>query len=73
VAAIKTADRLRLFINGELVKETLIPASMKFDLNSELPIKIGFGPNDYFNGRMREVRLYNRALNRGEIKALSAK
>ncbi len=73
VAAIKTADYLRLFVNGQLVKETPIPASMKFDLNSELPIKIGFGPNDYFNGRMRELRLYNKSLNDGEVKKLAAK
>lgn len=73
VAAIKTADRLKLFINGKSVNETKIPGSMKFNLNSESPIKIGFGPNDYFNGRMRELRLYNRALNNQEIKALSAK
>lgn len=71
IAAIKTADRLQLFINGKLVNETKIPTSIKFNLNSELPIKIGFGANDYFNGHMREIRLYNRALSNKEIKDLS--
>lgn len=73
VAAIKTADRLRLYLNGNLVNETHIPASMNFNLNSQSPIKIGFGPNDYFNGHMREIRLYNRALNNREIRELSVK
>lgn len=73
VAAVKTADYLKLFINGKLVSETKIPDSMRFNLNSELPIKIGFGPNDYFNGRMRAIRLYNRALDGSEIAKLSAK
>ena len=73
VAATKTSDHLKLFINGNLISETQIPDSMKFNLNGELPIKIGFGSNDYFNGRMRDLRLYNRALNNDEIKELSAK
>ena len=73
VAAIKTTDLLKLYVNGKMVTETKIPASMKFNLNSESPIKIGFGPNDYFYGRMREVRLYNRELNSREIKELSVR
>jgi hypothetical protein len=73
VAAIKTADRLKLYINGKLVNETKIPNSMKFNLNNESPIKIGFGSNDYFYGRIHELRLYNRALSNQEIRALSAK
>lgn len=73
VAAVKTANRLQLFINGKLVNETKIPASMQFNLNSESPIKIGFGANDYFYGSMRELRLYSRALSNQEIKSLSVK
>ena len=73
VAAIKTTDRLKLFINGKLVSETKIPASTKFNLNSQLPLKIGFGSNDYLYGRMRELRIYNRALNNREITKLSVK
>ena len=73
VAATKTADRLRLYVNGKLVSETKIPASMNFNLNSQSPIKIGFGPNDYFNGHMREIRLYNRALNNREVRELWVK
>lgn len=73
VAAIKTTERLRLFVNGKMVSETRIPDSVKMNLNSELPLHIGFGPIDYFNGRIKELRLYNRALNEDEIKALSVK
>jgi len=73
IAAIKTKDRLKLYVNGKLVGETKIPASIKFNLNSEVPLKIGFGSNDYFYGRMRELRLYNRALSNGEIAELSAR
>ena len=44
---------------------------MVFNLNGETPLKIGFGSNDYFYGRMSELRLYNRALNDREIVKLS--
>lgn len=73
IAAIKTANHLKLFINGEWVSETKIPGSMKFNVDSPSSLKIGFGPNDYFNGRIKALRLYNRALNDREIKRLAVK
>ena len=73
VAAIKTGNRLKLFINGRLANEAVIPASMAFNLDSDASLKIGFGSGDYFYGRMREVRLYNRALDETEIAGLTKK
>lgn len=70
VAATKTGNSLKLFVNGKMVNETTIPSSMTFDLNSNAPLKIGFGQGDYFNGRMREVRLYNRAIDAKEVKKI---
>jgi hypothetical protein len=43
---------------------------MTFNLNSDASLKIGFGSGDYFYGRMREVRLYHRALDEDEIARL---
>jgi hypothetical protein len=37
------------------------------------PLRIGFGPQDRFGGRMREVRLHSRALGEAEIETLSAR
>ena len=71
IAAIKTADKLQLYINGKLVKEAAIPHQLRFQTAAETSLKIGFGPNDYFNGEIRELRLYNRALKSGEIGQLS--
>ncbi len=73
VAATKSGDRLRIYVNGKLVNEAVVPSSMTFDLNSSAPLKIGFGQGDYFNGRMREVRLYNRALGAAELAGLVSK
>ena len=71
VAAVKTGTALKLYVNGNLVGEKAIPASMKFDLGTEAPLRIGFGANDYFNGKLRDVRLYKRALETAEIQSLT--
>jgi hypothetical protein len=39
-----------------------------FDISNDRPLKIGFGDHDYFNGIVRDVRLYNRALSEPEIR-----
>ncbi len=71
VAAVKTGTALRLYVNGTLVAEKSIPVSLKFDLGTDAPLKIGFGANDYFNGKLREVRLYKKALGTTEIQNLA--
>jgi hypothetical protein len=42
-----------------------------FDLTTDRPLRIGFGQTDYFDGRMRGVRLYKGALTDSEIRRLS--
>ncbi len=71
VAAVKTSGHLRLFVNGKLVNEKPIPDKMKFNLDSRKPLKIGYGSNDYFSGRISDLRLYNRALKGEEIQKLA--
>ena len=34
------------------------------------PLKIGFGEQDYFSGKIRDVRLYQRALSDGEVEVV---
>ncbi len=72
ITAVKTKQDLKLYVNGEIVNQTNIPDSVKFNLNNEVPFKIGFGANDYFSGRVRELRLYKRALSDKEIRTLSS-
>ncbi len=71
VAAVKTGTALKLYINGALAGEKSVPASMKFDLGTDAPLRIGFGANDYFNGKLRDVRFYKRALKTEEIQKLT--
>ena len=70
VAAVRTGGELKLSIDGKVVGSSS-SASADFDLDSDAPLRIGFGANDYFNGRLRDLRLYRRALSAGELQLLA--
>jgi hypothetical protein len=69
VAAVKSAGQLKLFVDGKLVSSSSASAA-DYNLDSDRPLHIGFGANDYFRGRLRDVRLYRRALSEAEIRGL---
>ncbi|SHN14629.1 Concanavalin A-like lectin/glucanases superfamily protein [Cyclobacterium lianum] len=71
VAAVKSKGELALYINGEKVARKTIDNPGQYDLNSAVPLKIGFGANHHFKGKMADFRLYHRALHTGEIIFLS--
>lgn len=71
LAAVKADDRLRLYVDGACVAESTTFKSVDYDLTSETPLKIGFGQHDYFNGRMKDLRLYDRVLSTAEITELA--
>jgi hypothetical protein len=72
VAAIRAADRLKLYVDGELVAQSTQFSATDYDISNDRPLKIGFGAHDYFNGAIAAVRIYNRALSGDEITALYA-
>lgn len=71
LTAVRNQSRLRLYVDGKLVSESDEFDSSAFDLNPDRPLKIGFGQHDYFNGRMRDLRIYNRALTSQQIQQLA--
>ena len=71
VAAVKSAGRLALYVDGHLVAESTEFNPAEYDLNTDQPLYIGFGAYDYFHGRLRDVRLYQRALSAVEVRELS--
>ena len=73
VTAMKSGGKLLLFVDGELKVSSASFNREDFDLSSTLPLKIGCGPNDFFHGRLRNVRIYNRALTLDEISSLATK
>lgn len=62
VAAVREAGRLRLYIDGRpvAVSASFDPAS--YNLANGEPLRLGAGSGDFFNGWMRDVRLYETAL-----------
>ena len=71
VTAIKSAQQLRLYVDGELVAQSHLPEQANFDLNCESDLRIGSGMNGPLNGRLSDVRVYSRTLNDLEIEALA--
>lgn len=70
VTALRQRGELRLYVNGRPVAKSAPFETDDYDLTVEQPLKIGFGEQDYFTGRIREVRLHRRALADHEITAL---
>ena len=70
VAAVRTSGRLELYVDGERVATSSAFDAADYDLTCARPLRIGFGEHDYFNGRLRDLRLYGRALTEAEIRAL---
>lgn len=71
LAAVKTNDELRLYVNGLRVAASAKFEEADFDLSNDEPLKIGFGAHDHFNGQMRDVRIYGKALSDDEVAQLS--
>jgi penicillin amidase len=72
LTAVRRGNRLDLHVDGRLAATSPAFRPAAFDLSSDSPLRIGFGEVDYFSGRIRDVRLYGRALGSDEIAALAA-
>ncbi len=65
----KGAD-MKLFINGHMVNKK---ASADIKFNNSESIKIGLGQHDFFNGHIKDLRIYSTAIGQRKIKNLSQK
>ena len=70
LVAVRRGDRLQLSVDGRLVATSASFDPDRYDLTTGGALKIGFGEQDFFTGRIREVRLYRRAIDEDEIAAL---
>jgi hypothetical protein len=64
VAAVRHGNELSLYVDGKLAASQ---TDALLDVSNNVPLRIGNGPQSYLNGKMRDVRLYNRALSNSEI------
>lgn len=70
LAAVRSGDQLHLYIDGKAAGSSKKFEAAEYDLSNEQSLLIGFGETDYFSGKIREVRLYGRALSGKEIEVL---
>jgi hypothetical protein len=71
VTAVKSANRLTLYVDGKKVSESAVMDATHYNLDSDKPLRIGTGMNGALNGRLSDVRVYQRTLNTAEIEALA--
>ncbi|HCS19764.1 MAG TPA: hypothetical protein DIW47_04230 [Bacteroidetes bacterium] len=71
IASVKTADSIKLYINGRLISSSpasQIPCYQGNDLGAKLAGRAGH--NQFFAGKMDDAWFFNRALSDEEIKAI---
>ena len=73
LAAVRDGNRLKLYLDAELVATSSQFDPAEYDLSNDEPFKVGFGTHDYFNGLMSDLRIYNRVLGADEIFTLSTR
>ena len=71
VTAVKSGNTLHLYVDGKLKSSSTEFNPDLFDISNDRPLRIGRGSNDFFLGRLRDVRLYKRALAPAEAVVLA--
>jgi len=72
VAAVRGTDRLELYLDGKKVAQSQPFDAANYVIRATQPLKIGFGAQDHFHGRIADLRIYRGALSAQEIQSLSA-
>jgi len=70
LVAVRQDNRLALYVDGQAVGQAPETSVDVYDLTQQQPLRIGAGPQDFFSGRMSDVRLYNRGLSPTEVTEL---
>ena len=70
IAAVRQGNRIKLYIDGKLAVQSSAFNPNDFDLTNDRPLRIGFGELDYFTGKIRDVRIFDRSLIKSEIQSL---
>jgi hypothetical protein len=71
IAAVRDADRLKVYVDGELMAESSPFDAATYDLDNGASLLIGSGQHDRFCGSMRDVRFYAGALSPDEVRRLT--
>lgn len=68
IIAIKDDNVLKLYLNGELINTSDTFDKNDYDLDNIINTIIGFGQQDYFNGKIEYIFIYDRDIKNNEIK-----
>ena len=71
VAAVRRGRSLELFLNGKRVAQSRDQPGEPLNVDSDSPLRIGFGNLTYFSGALSDVRLYRGALSENEVAELA--
>lgn len=71
VAAVREGRHLKLYLDGRKVAESAALNAGDFNLDNDQPLRIGAGIGHALNGALRDVRLYNRALDAKQVQGLA--
>ncbi len=69
LAVVRRKNELGVYVDGKPTANSKLNTA-PCDVSNSVPLTIGFGPNAYFSGRIREVRLYQRAIDQQEVNRL---
>ena len=71
VAAVCNNKQLALYVDGIGVAKSSAFNSAEYELGNDQPLQIGFGSYEHFCGSMRDLRMYNCALEEAEVRKLA--
>ena len=72
LAAVRDGGTLRLYVDGQKVATSSKFNPADFDISNDEPLRIGFGAHDYFNGCIRDIRVYGGTLDEEHLGKLMA-
>ena len=58
---------LKLYVDGRCVVQTAAFDPADYDLTNGQSLLLGFGKHDHFNGKIRDLRIYRRALSDADL------
>ena len=62
---------LRLLVNGKEVASQKFKDNSKYQLSNDKPFKVGAGQHDFFNGSIRDLRIYQGKLTLRQLRELT--
>ncbi len=70
LTAVRDHGKLKLFVDGQL-SATSSSFATDLEISNRAPVQIGFGPRDYFRGKMADLRIYHAPLSSEAISGLA--